>query len=166
VVEIVRKKWASIYANEKLICVETCSGLRMTARDPDGKFILLSIGASPEGIGDGVKDALSASRVLSPAELGLFFDVSAVKQRYEEWVSLLLKEFDYESRRALFKEMKHCQVECVEGVITIMPTHHEKIEAWSGKGLDESSYVMVPENASSNEVGEAVLLAISRCTGK
>ena len=66
-VEMIRKKWASIYANEKLVCIETCSGLRMTARDPDGKLVLLSIGASPEEIGGGLKDALSASRVLSPA---------------------------------------------------------------------------------------------------
>jgi hypothetical protein len=55
--------------------------------------------------------------------------------------------------------MKHCAVDQSAGVITIRPTYHEKLEAWSGDGIDKSQYVQIPENALPQEVGQSVLLA-------
>ncbi|WP_338052467.1 contact-dependent growth inhibition system immunity protein [Stutzerimonas marianensis] len=44
------------------------------------------------------------------------------------------------------------------------PSHHEKLEAWSGKGLSESDYVIIPSGSSPSDVGAALRLAFSRCT--
>lgn len=60
--------------------------------------------------------------------------------------------------------MKNCSVELVKDTLIIQPSHHEKLEAWSGKGITESDYVVVSVNSSPGEVGAALRLAISRCT--
>jgi len=166
VVDLIQKKWASVYANEKFICLRTLSGMRMAASDPKGKVILLPVNASSEEIGSALFESLFASRMLDISELKDFFDIASVSARYEEWVVLLMNKYNYESRQVLFKQMKHCQVQWKEGAILIIPTYHEKLEAWSGKGFNESSYVTVSENATSDELGSGVLLALSRCTGK
>ncbi|MDX3995096.1 contact-dependent growth inhibition system immunity protein [Pseudomonas aeruginosa] len=64
----------------------------------------------------------------------------------------------------MFKDMKNCSVELVKDTLIIQPSHHEKLEAWSGKGITESDYVVVSVNSSPGEVGAALRLAISRCT--
>lgn len=164
--EIVQKKWAAIYANEEFIFVETCSGLRRTASDPNGEQIFLNAAPEPSELGQAVLAALSKSRVLAPEEIGSFFDVAAIEKRYEDWVSKVMQKYGYAARRDLFKKMKHCQLECSEGTISLRPTFHEKPEAWSGKGIDKGDHVLVPETVSTQEAGEGVLLALSRCTSR
>ena len=157
------KKWAAVYANDDFICVETCSGMRSYAGDTSGKLLFVKLQDEPAVLGAALVEALSASRFLQPEELGSFFDPSSLELRYEEWVTGLLQRFGYTSRKALFKRMKHCAVDQSCGVITVRPTNHEKLEAWSGDGINESQYVQISEESSSQEIGKAVLLALSRC---
>jgi len=164
--EIIQKKWAAIYANEKFVCVQTCSGLRSTTSDPAGKLIFLHASPVPQELGRALQEALSLSRILTPEEIGQFFDLAAVEKRYEDWVAVMMEKFGYSTRRDLFKKMKHCIVECSNRVISIRPTFHEKSEAWSGKGIDKTDHVLISETASSHDLGEGALLAISRCTSR
>ncbi|TCS37745.1 uncharacterized protein DUF1436 [Paucimonas lemoignei] len=164
--ELIQKKWAAIYANDEFICVQTCSGLRRTASDPEGKLFILRPESEPQELGQALQEALSASRVLKPEEIGSFFDTTAVEHRYEEWVSTLMQKFEYPARQNLFKKMKHCQVDNSNGEIYIRPTFHEKSEAWSGKGIEKTDYVVIAENASAHELGKAALLALSRCISR
>lgn len=60
--------------------------------------------------------------------------------------------------------MKKCSIESKGGQITIRLGHHEKLEAWSGKGLSESDYVIISSGSSPSDVGAALRLASSRCT--
>ena len=62
--------------------------------------------------------------------------------------------------------MRCCNADEHEGFITIEPTFHDKLEGFSGEGVEESSYVKVPSNSSPEEIGQGVLLALSRCTEK
>lgn len=161
--EIIKKKWASIYANDEFICVQTCSGLRRTAIDPEGALIIINANPELSELGNAIRQALAASRVLAPNEIASFFDVSAIECRYENWVSSLLNRFNYASRQQLFKNMRHCQIESADGVISIRPTMHEKTEAWSGKGIERSDYVLLDQTASAEEIGNGAALALSRC---
>ncbi|MEJ1554439.1 contact-dependent growth inhibition system immunity protein, partial [Escherichia coli] len=50
-------------------------------------------------------------------------------------------------------------------LITIRPSFHEKLEAWSGNRINESDYVVLPADSSPTEIGSGLRLALSRCKG-
>jgi hypothetical protein len=158
----VGRKWAAIYANDESICVQTCSGLRRSVADPQGAVVFMSWPPNPQELGDALKTALLQSRTLAPEQLAELFDVKEIKARYESWVASYMQRFGYASRRALFKDMKHCTVEYSDGVIKISPTTHEESEGWSGQGIDVD-VAATPEAASAPELGQAALRAISLC---
>lgn len=78
---------------------------------------------------------------------------------------MLMEKYGYKTKRALFKDMKNCSIHCINDLIIISPTHHEKLESWSGKGINESDNVVISVNESPAEIGAALRLALSRCTG-
>ncbi|MBP9693427.1 MAG: CdiI family contact-dependent growth inhibition immunity protein [Alphaproteobacteria bacterium] len=61
--------------------------------------------------------------------------------------------------------MKSCGINLDQGLITIRPSHHEKLEAWSGEGIDKRDYVNIPHDSEPSQIGAALRLAFSRCTG-
>ncbi|WP_455816397.1 contact-dependent growth inhibition system immunity protein [Pseudomonas cerasi] len=61
--------------------------------------------------------------------------------------------------------MKSCGIQCCEGVITIRPSFHEKAEAWSGRAIEKSDYVVLAANSPEADIGAALRLAFSRCKG-
>ena len=142
-----RLSWAEAKRNGDFIQVETYSGYGITTSDPLGKQHLLAAGASDDDIGTAVLDCLEHSRFIppdeSPDEDLALFDPEAIQARYSKWVASLMSAFGYKSRTMLFKGMSSCCIECCDGVITIAPTHHEKLEAWSGDGIDVSDSVLV-----------------------
>ena len=159
------KQWATAYATNEFISVNTCSGLRSSARDPEGKEIFFPLDVSDEQLGAGILEALSASRFLSPDEVGSFFDLAVTEKYYENWVELLTEKFGYKSRRDVFKDMKHCMIDRVDGVITIKPTNHEKLEAWGGKGIDKNDYENLDAAASEADLGKALKSCFAKCIG-
>ncbi|MGL4277210.1 MAG: contact-dependent growth inhibition system immunity protein, partial [Morganella morganii] len=66
----------------------------------------------------------------------------------------------------LFKQMNTCNARQVGDFITIRPLNHVKLEAWSGDGISETDYVIIPVSASDEELGNAVIEAFSRCKGR
>ncbi|WP_284149709.1 contact-dependent growth inhibition system immunity protein [Escherichia coli] len=56
-------------------------------------------------------------------------------------------------------------IHLVNDVITIRPSFHEKLEAWSGNRINESDYVVLPADSSPTEIGSGLRLALSRCKG-
>ena len=160
-----RKRWAHVYENRDFVQIETRSGYRGGLPDPLGKRVQIPNPASDEDLGRAVLEALASSRFIHPDEDRQFFDIRGrVVPQYEEWVKSLMATYAYKSRRALFKEMKSCGIEERNGVVTMRPTHHEKLEAWSGEGITEESLVHVDIDSNALSVGTALRLALSRCT--
>lgn len=157
------KQWASAYANQDFISINTNSGYRGSARDPKGKQIFLPLQVSDEHLGLAILEALSVSKFLSTDEVHSFFDLSVTEKNYEDWVALLMEKYNYKSRRAVFKEMKHCLINRVNGIVTIKPTNHEKLEAWGGTGIPDSDIESVRETASEVELGAALKVCLGRC---
>ncbi|MGG7554907.1 contact-dependent growth inhibition system immunity protein [Pseudomonas sp. ES3] len=173
--EIVKAAWAEVKANSDFISVKTFSGYNSCRADPQGVDCLMSPDISDQELGASVLEALAQSRFVLPEprkdvwihpeatfDKGLY-DYGLTNQRYEAWVGSLIERYGYKSKRALFKDMKRCSVESKNGEIIIRPSRHEKLEAWSGKGISESDYVVVSLNSSSAEVGAALRLAFDRC---
>ncbi len=157
-------KWASAVNNRDFILVETWSGYRGPAYDPDGKRIFLSTDANDLTLGQAVLEALGPSRVIDVKEIPVFFDYEKCQEIYKKWIESLMQRFGYKTKKALFKNMNKCGIEMVDGKITIDPSHHEKLEGWSGTGNKGSDYVIIPADSTPEEIGAALRLAFSRCT--
>lgn len=170
-----RKYWANAMENGDFFCIETHSGYRSTSRDPKGAHHLLQPDTSDTALGEALLDALSRSRFVLPAptndiwihpdatfDLNLY-DYDQSKARYQQLVHDLMERYRYKTKRALFKNMKSCSVTVDEGMMIIRPSFHEKLEGWSGDGISEEDYVVIPANSSPAEVGAALRLAFNRC---
>jgi len=158
-----RKRWAGAYLTDKIVFLETCSGLARAAADPQGKLHILSFSAvSDEELGAALRDALVASRVLDQAELAVFFEPTALDERYETKVKRVLETGAHSNRRELFTNMKHCPVVATDEEIVIRPTVHEKLESWSGLGAE--FHVRVSSRVSNADLGKVLRLAFARST--
>lgn len=173
--KVIRGFWASAYCNESFICVYTRSGYRggTEADRIKGKQYLLPHDADDDALGTAVWNTLSHSRCVLPefypdvspevecdAEL---YDNSQRAERYEEWVRHLMGIYGYKTKRALFKNMKSCSIEKKLGILTISPSIHEKLEAWSGFAKDDGvENVVIPDNSTTAEIGAALRLAFEK----
>ena len=163
--QVTQKKWAGVYHNDEFMLVETRSGYRGGLPDPEGVRFLLSPESKNHDLGHAVLEALSASRFLHPGEFPDFFDIRGrVVPQYEAWVSSFMAKYGYKNRRAMFKNMKKIDVESSNGLIVISPSHHEKLEAWSDKGITKDDSVVIAEMSNPEEVGVALEIALSRCS--
>lgn len=159
------KAWAQVYANPDFIEVQTYSGYRNFLPDPEGKVYHFPASASDVNLGEAILASLAASRFLPPQANAEFFDIRGrVVPLYEAWVKKTMAQYGYASKRAMFVVMKSCSVERIGGTITVRPSRHEKLEAWSGDGLKEEDQVHVPAESDSATIGRALRLALSRCT--
>jgi len=172
---VAKTSWADAGFNKDFIYVMTHSGYRSSRADPRGVEHHASPEVSDQDLGGMVLDALAHSRFVLPEprkdvcihpevvfDMDLY-DYDLTNQRYEKWVKENLERYGYKTKRALFKDMKKCNIESVGGQIFIRPSCHEKLEAWSGKGISENDHVVIPSSSSSNDVGAALRLAFSRC---
>ncbi|RBH52537.1 MULTISPECIES: contact-dependent growth inhibition system immunity protein [Pseudomonas] len=159
------KSWAYVKFNDDFIFIETYSGYFNCLPDPEGKRFFLSHSSADSELGGSVLDSLAVSRMIDPKEDLGFFDLRGrVAIQYNEWIADVMIRFGYKTKRALFKDMKSCSMDAVDGLITIRPSHHEKLEAWSGKGITEKDYVVISSSSSLDDIGAALRLAFSRCT--
>lgn len=161
--EVKIQQWASIYANEKILCVVARSGLRRTGIDPDGFLTCLAAASDAATLGRAIASALAGSRFLSPDEIGAFFNLESVDARAAQWERAMMQNQGETKPGVLFKNMKLCLVSQSDASIIMSPCCHEKLKAWSGKGLSEADNVVLPAAADEAALGDAALLALSRC---
>jgi hypothetical protein len=170
-----RKYEALAQLNNKMFCIRTVSGYRMTQFDPKGAMHLLLPDASDEMLGTAVLDALTKSRFVLPSsyrgqsdlhpDVEFDEDLSNAKQEehYAAWVQQVMARYGYKTKSAIFRRMKSCGIEKVENQITIRPSHRDKY-GWTGDGFTKADYVVIPADSSAEEVGAALRLTFSRCT--
>ena len=72
-----------------------------------------------------------------------------------------MEKYGYKTKRSMFKNMKSVSIQRKENQIIFGPSHHEKLEVWGRTKGD----IIIPANSSPAEVGAALRLAFSRCTG-
>ncbi len=161
--ERMQGKQARAYFNGDFFSVRTLSGHRMMGIDPLGAEHYLPPGATDEALGIAVIDALKYSRLLSLEDTRIFFDPKARDIRYTQWVQSLTAKFGYKGKQKLFKNMMSCGIRAVEGVLTIAPTLHERLEGWGRKKDDGIEDVVIQYTSEPIVIGQALRLAFSRC---
>jgi Protein of unknown function (DUF1436). len=172
----VKTQWANVKLNKEFLCIQTYSGYGSSRADHRGVMHILPPDASGQAIGEALLDALSQSRFVLPEPRkdvwihpeatfdSDLYNLDAMMQRYKDWVAKLMAQYGYKTKRALFKDMKSCTVESKLGTIEMTPSHHEKLEAWSGDGFTEADNVVITADSAPDQVGFALRLALSRCT--
>jgi hypothetical protein len=161
--EIKKESWANAKYNENFILIETYSGYRSSARDPEGVQHFLSVDADYKTLGSAVLAALKYSRWLKIDELDEFFDPEKRKLTYAEWVTNIMHKYSYKTKREMFKNMHSCDITVCGNQMTISPSRHEKLEQWGASKGDNLEDVQLSANADSEAIGKALRLAFSRC---
>jgi hypothetical protein len=158
-------KWAAIEANTSLVALSTCSGFRSTVDDPLGERLMVARKeATFEWLGAGLLKCLAASRVLATDEQRKeLYGLENLKRNYEKRVAELMAFAGVQTRRTLFREMHSCSVTLADGEITIKPSLHEKLEAWSGLTGGDANNVRVAAAEPPEVIGAAVIEALKRC---
>lgn len=158
--------WANVFVTDEFLCIDTYSGLGMTGRDPIFPSHLLPPNADDKSVGETILQSLSNSRSLTiREERADFFNLERNKENYKKWIVILMEGYNYKTKRALFSNMKKCGIHLVNGVITISPSRHEKLEAWGRTKGDGIEDVILSVNNSPEEIGAGLRLALSRCKG-
>lgn len=151
-----------ILVHNKFILIEAYSGFRRASADPQGEQIYLSPDASPAQIGAALIEALNASRLFTsdndPQETPESLD-----GRYEAWIADVKARYRLRSRRALFVPMRLVGANYYYGRLHLRPTRHVKPELWTETSKDGAGWVVIPYPDVPQIVGDAVLLALSRC---
>lgn len=163
---ITNRQDAIIYNNADFIFIGTCSGRGRVRLDPEGKQLLFAPDSDVKQLGQAVLEALAASRFLSLEETGTFFNLEISKRDYDAWVERLLNQYQYKSKRNLFKKMKHCLINKIDSQIIFSPTKQDKLEAWTGSGFKDSDKIIVPVGASEEALGKALLDCLDKCIVK
>ncbi len=156
---------ARIGFNGDFYHVDTMSGHGILIVDNLFESCLLSKDTTAKMLGLCLKKCLKQSRIVDPEDYD-FFGYEKVKGRYEGWIKNIIKLRGYKNKKSLFKQMNKCNARQVGDLITIRPLNHVKLESWSGDGISETDYVIIPVSASDEELGHAVIEAFSRCKGK
>lgn len=172
--EVIRGYWAHAICNHDFICVETYSGYRGgTNVDPKGKRLFLSPDVGDDVLGAAVLNAIAHSRFVlgAPREGSSYppdvefdmelYDYKLNIERHAQWVKDLMTRYGYKTKRALYKGMRNCSIENQQGVLTIGPYHHSKLDMWERGDIEN---VVIPAESTSAEIGAALRLGFSRCT--
>lgn len=160
------RRAAAAKRNDDFYLIETYSSYRSSGRDPLGRQHILPLTANAKELGAAVQDALAHSRFLSLEQAQEFFDIEKMMPLHAAWISDLMMRHNYKTKRALFKNMASCHISFVVGEepMTISPSYHNKLEGWIRTKDDGIEDVLLPVDSSPDTVGQALLLAFSRCT--
>jgi hypothetical protein len=156
---------AGAFSNQALIAVDTHSGYRSAVRDPTGPQYSFASSATDEELGGAVLDCLSSSRFLDTPELrAALMHPDALAQSYAAWLDRLMQFGGFKTKRALLKDMRCCWIELEGESISMRPSHHDKLEGWSGEGFTDADNVVVSAKESPAVIGAALREAFRRCT--
>ncbi|MEZ7213928.1 Immunity protein CdiI-o11 [Klebsiella spallanzanii] len=156
---------ASVSFNGDLYSIVTLSGCRILINDYESYCSILNADSSDFDLGSAVCVALDNSKIVNPEE-NCFFDRDIVGIHYKKWVANIMQKYSYKTKKVMFKKMNLCNIRRVNGVITIEPMCHDKLESWSGDRISESDYVIIPDTVSYEDVGAALRLAFARCKSR
>ena len=127
--------------------------------------IVLTKEAEAIDLGASLKKAFSRSETMGRKN-SYIFDHLENKINYENDIKKRMALYGYKNKKAFFKNMRHCGVSQVNDLITIRPSNHVKLEAWSGECISETDWVIIPASASDEELGHAIIEGFSRCRGR
>ena len=155
---------AILLLTDRFMKISSYSGYRLLCEDPDGALIFMGYREHPLAIGEAVNIALDCSKIISIDDLKNFDkDV----HEYQKTANAKIAEtYGYRRESDIYTKAASCDIERRENSIIIQPQHHVRGNAWEPTHRGEADHVVIPSDSKPEEIGKAVWLALSRCTGR
>lgn len=155
-------KRAAVIFNDQYLEIESWhqgSGLL----NLDFERVILSLDVSNEVLGQSIIIALNAGKSIPPEDIkGILFSPeldNLMKERDKE----LMVDFGYKSKKTLFKHMRKVGITYINDTYKISPSHQDGLD-YSFTGLSKDDEIILPNDATDEELGQAVRLAYEKCT--
>lgn len=125
----------------------------------------LPVEPEPESLGVAILSALAKSREVTREEHWAANGNMHEDERHEIWENEQIEKFNLKSRRAIYSDMSRISVMRMDEYLVFSPTKRDRQGGWEGYPRSEKDQydVKLPVGSSPVEIGEAALLAFSRC---
>jgi hypothetical protein len=156
---------ASIEANANYVWVRTHSESGLSRIDYAAGISRFDRGVPADILGQAVLDALGKSRRVGIDELRLLTEGLGIVERSRLWDQDEMAVLGYKTLRTMYKDMISVMIRRPPDAIVFTPLRHSKLQAWEGfaEGDKDHEEVVIDAGAMAGSVGEAALVALSRC---
>jgi hypothetical protein len=156
-----------IFCNGDFVLFEPLFGYGMYVPLPNSKrevFNLFEITVA--ALGRNVKEMFENSRVLDVSEVDDFFEPNQIDKWVKDSEVLTIKLVNKKNKTDFYKNMMQIPAARENDVISFRPTKHDRSDYYSGINPGSGpEIVKLPLSSSDEEIGEALKLALTRCTG-
>lgn len=129
----------------------------------DFEPIKLSTNVKNKILGESIQIALNAGKNIPPENVKNILFSPELDSLMTERVKKLMAEFGYKSKKALFKHMRKVSITYINDTYKISPSHQDGLD-YSFTGLSKADEIILPNDATDEELGQAVRLAYEKCT--
>lgn len=157
---------ASVFLNEKFFNVCTFSQGMLAYLDPDAKPNFLSSTVDNKTLGKTLREALKLSKRVDIFEFNNIFNSGIIKALAQERDDWAMQHYGYTTKQAMYKKMECCWVSVFNKIIEIKPTHHKRLDNYSGISNDGPEILYLPINIDDEKLGKALREAFKNCVKK
>ncbi|MFL7769293.1 contact-dependent growth inhibition system immunity protein [Proteus terrae] len=111
------------------------------------------------------RNALIQSEILD-ANSSEYHEMCNDEKSYSEWIKKIIKEYDYKNKTTLFKNMNLCSVNVTDGIISIIPYDHLRLDNWIGKSIPNNAIITLKSNCNDEVLGASIKEAFTRCISR
>ena len=160
-------KHVSVSMNHDFIEITTMSGHGIVFVDQDYSSEFLSRNSSALELGQALRKCLQRSKVIPLKKLETDYSVPKILEYAKQKSADIMEKYGYQSEREMGRYLIHVSVTNKDGNIVLMSSNMDGLNSFSRRrddGLGED--VVVSSDVTDEQLGEALLLALSRATIK
>lgn len=156
-------KHVNVYFNSQYIEVTSWNDGGCWLLNLDFEPIKLSTNVKNKILGESIQIALNAGKNIPPENVKNILFSPELNSLMTERDKKLMAEFGYKSKKALFKHMRKVSITYINDTYKISPSHQDGLD-YSFTGLSKADEIILPNDATDEELGQAVRLAYEKCT--
>jgi hypothetical protein len=159
-------KCAVIYSNGDKILFEPLFGYRQYVPLPNSKRKIFNLSEiTTAELGKNAKEMFENSVTLDISEIDDFFVDDRIEREDKECLNIMIKLFNKKNKADLYKNLMQIPTGISKGIVDFRPTKHQRSDYYCDVASHDKAVVYIPLSSSDEEIGEALKLALTRCTG-
>lgn len=156
--------YAAAYFHRDFFRIDAMSQGLLNYADPDVPPFYLENDVNDETLGRTLRVAWGAGKKVSVDEFQQIYKSGAVQESGRERDAFAINKYGYKSQREMGKGMDCCWIRVLNGNVEIKPTHHNRVDGYTGISNDSSELINLPDSSSDQEIGIALREGFRRCT--
>lgn len=154
---------ATAFCNSEYFYISTLSQGMLDYAEPTAPPHFLAFDVEDAVLGHAMRSALNASRKVSTEEFQKIFHSGVVQKLGKDRDAFAMHRYGYQSRRAMYKNMRNCSISVIDGQIEIVPMHQKSLDGYSATN-EGPSPLYISLDANDAHLGSALREAFSRCS--